>query len=620
MKREPAPVVLVVDDDPAICQALSLHLRFRGMKVHTANNVGAALQRLGEGGITLVVTDLGLPDGTGHEIIRRTKTELKGLDPRPEFVVMTANPTLDNAVAAFEEGACQFLQKPISTAFLEIVVKRALELADLRTSLREMTQEKKDMVLASLAAATGEVGLAGALEAVLTAADMLLAPTRAVLWVMGARPGELATITPAGGAPAPPSDEHRAAAMAAYEQGHAVFQWGSDSRYAAVPIILEERPEGVLSVEFARGVEVPAEAERNAALSALAGHCANAMRKEQVFSTLQHSSEQIHSLVSVGLAMSSETSLQGLFDVIVDSAANVCGAGRCSLMLLDHDQAHLRMRAVRGIDPDIAAAVVVPVGQGIAGSVVASGEALYIEDIEQDARFGHANAKQYRDRSLISVPIRRGNIVVGVLNVSNKADGSSFTHNDFNLMALLASQAAVAIDNAERYQDLNLKAITDSLTGVYLRRHFDEALARTFRATKADGGTFALLMVDIDHFKGVNDNYGHASGDAALRAVAAVLKDAVRGDDLVARYGGEEFVLILARASDAIALAIGERVRRKLETTPLDAGGQSITVTVSVGVSVFTEAYESAEDLLRAADAAMYQAKQTGRNRVCLAP
>ncbi|MBI2299246.1 MAG: sensor domain-containing diguanylate cyclase [Armatimonadetes bacterium] len=297
----------------------------------------------------------------------------------------------------------------------------------------------------------------------------------------------------------------------------------------------------------------------------------------------------------------------------------ICGAERCSLMLLEPTGETLRIRASRGIDPQIVAEAVATVGTGIAGTVAQSGQPLFVADIETDSRFGRRNATQYSNTSLVCVPILVADRVVGVLNVNNKHSGASFDENDLNLMTLLASQAAVAIDNANRYEDMSERATRDGLTGVHSRGYFDDCLERAWRSAQSAGRTFSLLMLDLDHFKSVNDRYGHPAGDAVLREVARHLVIAVRDDDLVARYGGEEFSVILSRAEAAAALQVAERIRTSIEAMQAVHEGQVIQITASVGVATFQEGCLSAAQILNAADQALYQAKSTGRNRVVLA-
>ena len=159
---------------------------------------------------------------------------------------------------------------------------------------------------------------------------------------------------------------------------------------------------------------------------------------------------------------------------------------------------------------------------------------------------------------------------------------------------------------------------TDGLTGVHNHRHFQERLREEFRRAQRYDDALSLILLDLDHFKDVNDRFGHAAGDRVLREVASALQQGVRDTDLVARYGGEEFAVLLPRTHLTCALTVAERVRRELRALrPGDEG--RLQVTASLGVSSFPHrAVLSPEQLLLTADEALYQAKREGRDRVCL--
>ena len=608
--------VLVIDDDPGICQALSLHLKFRGMDVITVQRGQAGLDLLPDGEFDILLTDIGLPDMTGHEVVKQTFTLFPD-GGAPEVIVMTGNPTLDNAVESLKEGAFQFVTKPLSMPFLEVVVDRALQHRRLRRRIEELAEEQELLVLRSLADVTGDLGLSGTLESVIRAGAALLHPEQAAIWLLDQT--ELRTVAALHAKDDNGTDEaHAAVAQRTVSAGKLVCESFDDRFLAATPILIDQQIEGAFTFER-RGtpIDVGTDGPR---LETLAQFAANAVRKERLFADLQQSSMQISSLFEVGLAMSSEVSLQRLLEVVVDSASRICGAQRCSLMLIDPDGETMRIRAARGIPPEVVAKAEGKVGDGISGSVAASGEALFIANIESDSNFSRDNDdSRYNNNSLICVPVLLHNAVVGVLNVNNKQGGVSFTENDLNLLTLLASQAAVAIDNAHRYQDLSEQAVTDGLTGIYIRRYFDETLERAYRAGRATGRGFGLLMVDIDHFKKVNDNYGHQTGDEALRTVAGILKDLVRDEDVLARYGGEEFAIIITRANEPTTRRIAERVRSTVENTAVETEQHTLHITVSVGAAVFSEDHKSPEALVEASDQALYRAKETGRNKVVLA-
>jgi diguanylate cyclase (GGDEF)-like protein len=181
----------------------------------------------------------------------------------------------------------------------------------------------------------------------------------------------------------------------------------------------------------------------------------------------------------------------------------------------------------------------------------------------------------------------------------------------------LVDQSASLRLLAARLEDI---ARQDAVTGIFNRRALmDDLAAEVYRAARY-GRPLSVLLLDIDHFKAVNDSYGHQFGDAVLAATATTLKRTVRASDTVARYGGEEFVVILPETALDAAAITAEKVRAAVESTPAVAGGQSTAVTVSIGVAMLEPALlpalEAAQTLLARADAAMYEAKRGGRNRV----
>jgi diguanylate cyclase (GGDEF)-like protein len=173
-------------------------------------------------------------------------------------------------------------------------------------------------------------------------------------------------------------------------------------------------------------------------------------------------------------------------------------------------------------------------------------------------------------------------------------------------------------DNLEEaYQRRLLEAaLRDPLTGIYNRRHFEERLQAEFSGARRHGTALALLVIDVDHFKKVNDTWGHLAGDAALKMVACTIQEALRKEDILARYGGEEFVVV-ARNTDLVgALQFGERIRRCVEGARCLWEKAEIAVTVSIGAAQLGVEATVAK-LIEDADRAVYQAKRTGRNRVC---
>jgi diguanylate cyclase (GGDEF)-like protein len=179
-------------------------------------------------------------------------------------------------------------------------------------------------------------------------------------------------------------------------------------------------------------------------------------------------------------------------------------------------------------------------------------------------------------------------------------------------IGIMRSTDELAVAQKRLLQD----ALTDTLTQLPNRRNGLDFLASEWVFAQSSGAPLACLMLDIDHFKRINDDYGHAAGDAVLRQLADVLKNASRAEDMVFRYGGEEFSAILTNAPLKIALQIGERIRALVEKTDFVWEQQRIPVTLSVGVAVTTGTERDSQALIQAADTALYEAKERGRNRV----
>jgi len=213
----------------------------------------------------------------------------------------------------------------------------------------------------------------------------------------------------------------------------------------------------------------------------------------------------------------------------------------------------------------------------------------------------------------IGAPLRTDHGVIGAIVLSRRTE-EPWSAASRRILQGAAMEAAAALGRVASHRAAEARASTDALTGLPNRRYFDEFCALLARRRRADDAV-GILMVDIDHFKRVNDRYGHDVGDEVLRAVAGAIGRAVREGDVPARFGGEEFAIILRNPSERVALEVGERVRAAV--AGLDLAGTGVPgVSVSVGVAVQASPDESIADLLAEADRALYRAKRAGRDRV----
>ena len=286
--------------------------------------------------------------------------------------------------------------------------------------------------------------------------------------------------------------------------------------------------------------------------------------------------------------------------------------------LLVDDGAHqLVLEALAGRVPTGVSGMRLAIGEGITGEAAARGETIYVTDVLQDSRFVHYPGQQKSQGSFLAVPLRAKGRVVGVMNLS-RSRVAAFSAQEVRLAEAVAVQAGLAIANARLYAQTLELSYTDPLTGVPNRRALAQRLDQEWTRALRFGDEFSLLMIDLDLFKGVNDTFGHTTGDGILRAVATLIRRNVRRVDTVARYGGEEFCVLLPRVARAEALDVAEKLRRAVAQAPLTGtpGEPPIHLTISVGVASHGGDTSDVAQLLEAADRALYEAKRAGRNLV----
>ena len=221
-------------------------------------------------------------------------------------------------------------------------------------------------------------------------------------------------------------------------------------------------------------------------------------------------------------------------------------------------------------------------------------------------------------KSYLILPLAVEEEIVGCVSL-NSDQPNAYDAQDLQFFSVIGYQMAATLKHFQRFSSVKTMAVFDTLTTLYNRRYFEERLIVEAQKSFYGGAFLSLVMVDIDHFKKVNDTFGHTEGDKVLQEIASLLKASVRKKDTVARYGGEEFILILPEAGLEEAAMISERIRQLVEKTLFDVGQAHINLTVSLGISNFPSHHaRTKEDLVKMADQALYDAKRGGRNRVCV--
>lgn len=246
---------------------------------------------------------------------------------------------------------------------------------------------------------------------------------------------------------------------------------------------------------------------------------------------------------------------------------------------------------------------------------------LLIEDTKNDFRFDPEqirNEDERTVRSLMSVPLSVGEKTIGVLRVDSSME-HQFSTEDLRFLNTVGSIGAVALENAQLYERVEDLAIRDSLTGLFLRRHLMERLTAEISRHLRSDEELSFLMIDLDHFKKYNDKFGHTAGDIVLKTIAMILTDMfTEPGQIVCRYGGEEFCVLLPDCSKRKAGQLAEDVRKRIEAQTIILRREKTHITVSIGVAAFPRDSHTKEDLVQKADAALYEAKASGRNQVVI--
>jgi diguanylate cyclase (GGDEF)-like protein len=304
-----------------------------------------------------------------------------------------------------------------------------------------------------------------------------------------------------------------------------------------------------------------------------------------------------------------------LLSRIAELICQMIGAKACSVMLLDGDRKRLLAKAAYGLRTERMHTLSFAVGEGVAGWVLGRGEPALIHDVTQDPRFVVLPANQTPIASLVCVPLLSRGEKVGVVTATSDHT-HAFHADDLELVRFIAATIALDIENVR----LHRVAVTDPLTGAFNREFLVQRLPSEIEAAIERDRPLSIALVDVDHFKAVNDQHGHGVGDVVLAEIARRLRGAIRGGDLLVRYGGEEFIAVLPKADAGRAWEVGERMRQRVCERAFDVGdGLALLLRISIGIAQW-RAPEQMPDLIERADVALYAAKQRGRNRVEVAP
>jgi diguanylate cyclase (GGDEF)-like protein len=315
-----------------------------------------------------------------------------------------------------------------------------------------------------------------------------------------------------------------------------------------------------------------------------------------------------HALTRLGDVLASTRDRQVMVSALLDTTTTYLRATTGVFYVVVAGSERLRPMEKVGAAAEVAGELT----GGLAGAASHLGTAVVwrrdSEDLRPSAQEPEAGG------GAMAIPLRSGGHPFGVLAYYGRE--SDFDDEDVDSISILVRQAETAIENSFLYEEAVRLSLTDGMTGLWNRRNFDLRLESELSRALRFSEPFAVVFVELDQMKVVNDRHGHQAGDTVLIELARRLTEAVREVDVVARWGGDEFTLLLPKTGLPGALLLAEKIRSAVGTAPFRIDTGSLDITISVGVSAYPEHGSSGKELVAAADAAMYRAKAVGRNRV----
>jgi diguanylate cyclase (GGDEF)-like protein len=331
---------------------------------------------------------------------------------------------------------------------------------------------------------------------------------------------------------------------------------------------------------------------------------------QALLSLLKQQTDELDTLKKLSIHLTSSLDLPDVLDAVVTEAMRLIENARDVNIFL-YKNHKLSFGAALDSDETRNKPWSAPRSNGLTYTVARGGETIIVEDMQGHPLF--ATAPKDWIGSIIGMPLKVGDIVVGVMNLSRITVGG-FSPSELRLLSLLSDQAAVAISNASLHQMISRQAYSDTLTGLPNRRALDERLEEEVLAARRNNYSFAVIMMDLDGFKDVNDTYGHSTGDDVLRVVFNQMARGVRNTDFLARYGGDELTLILSQTEMSSAQIVSEKILEGMRNIKYKLpDGRRLKLGISGGIAIYPVHARNGSELLRAADAALYQAKKYNR-------
>jgi diguanylate cyclase (GGDEF)-like protein/excisionase family DNA binding protein len=404
-----------------------------------------------------------------------------------------------------------------------------------------------------------------------------------------------------------------------------------DESMLVVPMLFEGRAVGVVALSKLGRDQFSNDDLQT--MTIFAGYAAQAIASASAYERMELQSTELarqlqsqRRLLEINERLLSTLDQQHVLETIADGLRSVVHYDNLSIYRADPENRILVPVLTRERHAEQVMAYIVPFGRGLMGWATDHAEPVLANDALNDPRAMQIPGTPAEPEALAVVPLVSGGEVIGCMNISRVGGAENyFSENDFELIKLFAGQSAIALRNADTHHAMSQRADTDALTGLGNHGSFQRTLGELAREFGDERGTgrrkvgrakqrpISLLMMDLDSFKGYNDRLGHPAGDALLHAVGTAIYGAARTDDRVFRYGGDEFALVLPAVDGDAAAAIGERVRQAVSRL---TAKDPAPVTISIGVATMPGEAADKNELIAAADTALYHGKQIGGDRV----
>lgn len=378
-----------------------------------------------------------------------------------------------------------------------------------------------------------------------------------------------------------------------------------------VPLLVDDKVVGVLDLQSHHLDAF--DSETIDLLTLFSTQASIALRNAHLHDLERKRKAQLEAINAIARQTTAVTELDQLLARFCSLLLDAFPADHVTLLLLEQGNLVLRAQCGR-LSLVLHEGFVLPPGAGLSSRVLSSGQPVLCNDVRQTPDYVAAVDGV---RSELCLPLVSFGQPLGVLSLASVNTGA-FEPSDFGPLESMADICAAAIQNAIYFDQVRQLAYRDGLTGVFNRRFFETRIVEELERARRYHLEFSVLMIDLDGFKKLNDEFGHLHGDEALRRISNLLVQQSRKTDLICRFGGDEFAILLPETGADSALGAAEKLRRVIATSELP--GVTATVSLSVGVASYPHDGDSRDAIVKAADDALYRAKQAGRNCVVATP